>query len=148
MSIHSNGFSTLYTLGTPSANISLSATNYIYWLISLEFIPMSSTGKASHTNSNSIVTAFVMISIILSFEILLLRCLYSRQAKSVCIPSSLLINSLEKVRPGIKPLFFNQNIAQKLPEKKIPSTAAMQPVSQQRSYLNWSTSLPIQLSYG
>jgi len=28
------------------------------------------------------------------------------------------------VSPGIKPLFFSQNIAQKLPEKKIPSTHA------------------------
>jgi hypothetical protein len=28
------------------------------------------------------------------------------------------------VSPGISPRFFNQNIAQKLPEKNIPSTAA------------------------
>jgi len=42
----------------------------------------------------------------------------------VCKPSSLEINSLEKVSPGIKDLFFNQKMAQKLPEKKIPSTAA------------------------
>jgi hypothetical protein len=42
----------------------------------------------------------------------------------VCIPSSLLISSFEKVSPGIIPLFFIQNIEQKLPEKKIPSTAA------------------------
>jgi len=28
------------------------------------------------------------------------------------------------VRPGIKPLFFNQKIEQKDPEKKIPSIAA------------------------
>jgi hypothetical protein len=42
----------------------------------------------------------------------------------VCIPSSLLINSFENVKPGINPLFFNQKIAQKLPEKKIPSTHA------------------------
>ena len=34
------------------------------------------------------------------------------------------INSFEKVRPGISPLFFNQNIEQNAPEKKIPSTAA------------------------
>lgn len=45
-------------------------------------------------------------------------------AKSVCNPSSLLINSLLNVNPGIKPLFFNQNIAQKLPLKNIPSTQA------------------------
>jgi len=46
------------------------------------------------------------------------------QAKSQCKPSSLEISSLEKVRPGINYLFFNQKIAQKLPEKKIPSTEA------------------------
>jgi len=31
---------------------------------------------------------------------------------------------LENVNPGINPRFFNQKIEQKLPEKKIPSTAA------------------------
>ena len=34
------------------------------------------------------------------------------------------INSLEKVNPGINPRFFSQNIAQKLLEKKMPSTQA------------------------
>lgn len=34
------------------------------------------------------------------------------------------MSSLLNVRPGIIPLFFNQNIAAKLPEKNIPSTAA------------------------
>lgn len=48
----------------------------------------------------------------------------NRQAKSVCKPSSLEISSLEKVRPGINYLFFNQKMAQKEPLKKIPSTAA------------------------
>ena len=33
------------------------------------------------------------------------------------------MSSFEKVSPGIKDLFFNQYMAQKLPEKKIPSTA-------------------------
>lgn len=42
----------------------------------------------------------------------------------MCMPSSLEINSFEKVRPGIRPLFLIQKIAQKLPEKKIPSIAA------------------------
>jgi len=41
----------------------------------------------------------------------------------VCNPSSLEINSLEKVRPGINYLFFNQKMAQNDPLKKIPSTA-------------------------
>ena len=49
----------------------------------------------------------------------------SREGRlTVCVPSSRLINSLEKVNPGIKPLFFNQNIAAKLPEKNMPSTHA------------------------
>ena len=67
-----------------------------------------------------------------------------RQAKSQCRPSSLLISSLENVRPGIRPLwcvcvcvfntveytitnshlFFNQKMAANEPEKKMPSTAA------------------------
>jgi len=38
--------------------------------------------------------------------------------------SSREMSSLLKVRPGISPRFFNQNIAAKLPLKKIPSTAA------------------------
>jgi hypothetical protein len=51
-------------------------------------------------------------------------CLYKRQAKSVCMPSSRLISSFEKVSPGINPRFLIQKIAQKDPEKKIPSIAA------------------------
>jgi len=43
---------------------------------------------------------------------------------TVCVPSSRLINSFENVNPGINPLFFNQNIAAKDPEKKMPSTQA------------------------
>ena len=39
---------------------------------------------------------------------------YIRHPKSQCSPSSLDINSLENVKPGIKPLFFNQKIEQKL----------------------------------
>ena len=34
------------------------------------------------------------------------------------------MSSFEKVRPGIKPLFLSQKMEQKLPEKKMPSTAA------------------------
>ena len=34
------------------------------------------------------------------------------------------MSSLEKVNPGIKPLFLSQKIAAKLPEKKMPSTQA------------------------
>ena len=49
---------------------------------------------------------------------------YNKQAKSQCRPSSLEISSLDNVKPGINPLFLSQKIAQKLPEKKIPSTQA------------------------
>lgn len=38
--------------------------------------------------------------------------------------SSLDISSLLNVKPGIKPRFFIQKMEAKLPEKKIPSTAA------------------------
>lgn len=48
--------------------------------------------------------------------------LYIRQAKSVCMPSSLDISSFEKVRPGKRPLFLNQNMEQNEPENKTPST--------------------------
>jgi hypothetical protein len=40
------------------------------------------------------------------------------------MPSSREISSFEKVRPGMSPRFLSQKIAQKLPEKKIPSIAA------------------------
>jgi hypothetical protein len=45
-------------------------------------------------------------------------------AKSVCSPSSLLMSSLLKVRPGMRPRFLSQKIAQKLPLKWMPSTHA------------------------
>ena len=54
----------------------------------------------------------------------LINLLCNKQAKSQCNPSSRDISSFENVKPGIKPRFFNQNIAQNEPEKKIPSTAA------------------------
>lgn len=38
--------------------------------------------------------------------------------------SSLEISSLLKVNPGMRPRFFSQKIEAKLPEKKMPSTAA------------------------
>jgi hypothetical protein len=40
------------------------------------------------------------------------------------LTSSLDISSLLKVSPGMSPRFFNQKMAAKLPEKKMPSTAA------------------------
>ena len=42
---------------------------------------------------------------------------YSRQAKSVCRPSSRLMSSFEKVRPGMRPRFFSQKMEQKLHEQ-------------------------------
>ena len=52
------------------------------------------------------------------------KILYNNTANSVCNASSLLINSFENVNPGNIPRFFNQKIAQKAPEKNIPSTQA------------------------
>ena len=54
--------------------------------------------------SCSMVTASQMILLILLGEGLCLSFLYSRQAKSQCSPSSLLISSFEKVSPDIRPL--------------------------------------------
>ena len=49
---------------------------------------------------------------------------YSRHAKSVCSPSSLLMSSLLKHRPGRSPRFFSQKMEQKEPLKKMPSMQA------------------------
>lgn len=45
---------------------------------------------------------------------------YNKQAKSQCRPSSREMSSLEKVRPGMRPRFLSQKMAQKEPEKKMP----------------------------
>jgi hypothetical protein len=42
----------------------------------------------------------------------------------VCIPSLRLMNSLENVRPGIRPCFFSQKMVAKEPAKKMPLMAA------------------------
>jgi len=65
-----------------------------------------------------------MISTIRDFGSRLTSFEYIRQAKSQWSPSSRLIISLLKHKPGIRPRFFSQKIAQKEPEKKMPSTAA------------------------
>ena len=103
-------------------------------------MPISLTGRASMTwlvqgesmstkhipvkNSCSILTASTMIALTTSGWGRRLRWLKSKQAKSVCMPSSRLISSFEKVRPGMSPRFFIQNMEAKEPEKNIPSTAA------------------------
>lgn len=90
----------------------------------MEFIPISSKGRrASTTNSISIVTALLMISTIRDSGSWLTSFEYRRHANSQWSTSSRLINSLLKHRSGIKPHFFSQNMAQKEPEKKMPSTA-------------------------
>eukprot|EP01136_Pigoraptor_vietnamica_P000683 Opistho-1_new@26302 len=96
----------------------------MYWLINLAFIPTNATGKASVIKSFSISTASLMIACTASCESLFSSMLYNKQANSQCAPSSLEINSLLNVNPGIKPRFLSQKIEQKLPLKKIPSTAA------------------------
>ncbi len=69
-------------------------------------------------------TASTMTSSMTLLSGRLLRCENSRQAKSVCRPSSREMSSLEKVRPGIRPRFFIQKTEAKAPLKKMPSTAA------------------------
>ncbi|GAV64270.1 hypothetical protein CFOL_v3_07788 [Cephalotus follicularis] len=123
-SIQSNGFVTPYTFSYPNATNSLSATNSMYWAINVQFIPTKATGSASQTNSLSISTASFTIPLTRSSLSLLLNREYIRHAKSQCKPSSRDTNSLEKVSPGMRPRFFSQNMEQKLPEKKIPSTQA------------------------
>ena len=82
-------------------------------------------GNDSVMNSRSMLSASNKISLIRAGGTLFTKWLLCRcTAKSQCTPSSLEINSLEKVRPGIRPRFFNQKIEQNAPEKKIPSTAA------------------------
>ncbi|KAH8981632.1 hypothetical protein EDB92DRAFT_1758350, partial [Lactarius akahatsu] len=46
----------------------------------------------------------------------------SKQSQSAC-PSLRLMNSLENVRPGIRPHFLSQKMDVKEPEKKMLSTA-------------------------
>ena len=124
LSIQSKGFVVLYFFWQLSATSNRSAQNSMYCTISFEFIPISSTGKALWTNSHSMVTALPTISNILSSGNLLASLLYIKHAKSQCMPSSREISSLENASPGMRPLFFSQNIAQKEPLKKIPSMAA------------------------
>ena len=92
--------------------------------IIVEFIPISLTGRASTTNSISTATVLLMISTIQDSGSRLTSFEYRRHAKSQWSPSSWLISSLLKHKPGIKPHFFSQKIAQKEPKKKMPSMAA------------------------
>uniref|UniRef100_A0A8W7PH27 Uncharacterized protein n=1 Tax=Anopheles coluzzii TaxID=1518534 RepID=A0A8W7PH27_ANOCL len=108
----------------PSSSSKRSATNSMYCDIRSQFMPSISTGSAFVRNSCSIRTASRMISVTRSFDGFCTRYLNIRQAKSQCSPSSREISSFEKVSPGIRPRFFSQKIAAKLPLKKIPSTAA------------------------
>ena len=121
----SNGLVLFHSFSQPSSISNRSATNSMYWHIKSEFIPINRTGNASVTNSFSIATASMIIKRTISFGSWLFTCLvYKWQAKSQCNPSSLEINSFEKVSPGINPLFLSQKMEQNDPEKKIPSTAA------------------------
>ena len=65
---------------------------------------------------------------------------YNKHPKLQCNPSSLDINSLENVNPDIKPLFFNQNIEQKLAEKNKPSTI-IKPINLSEKLLSFSCSV-------
>lgn len=122
--IQSNGFSALKYLGNLRATSSLSATNSMYCDMVTAFMPMRPTGRASVTNSFSHSTASRMIFLTVSGLGLSCNMLNNRHAKSQWRPSSREMNSLEVESPGMSPLFFNQNIEQKDPLKKMPSTAA------------------------
>jgi hypothetical protein len=87
-------------------------------------MPSSAQGSASVKNSFSMATASAMMSRTTSLLGRFLRREKSRQAKSVCMPSSREMSSLEKVRPGIRPRFLSQKMDANEPLKKIPSTAA------------------------
>lgn len=87
-------------------------------------MPINLHCRLSMMNSFSISTASRMMSYTLSLLKGYFNSLYSTQAKSVWRPSSLDINSFEKVSPCIIPLFFSQNIEQNDPLKNTPSTAA------------------------
>jgi hypothetical protein len=71
-------------------------------------MPTRSAGSASVMNSFSISTASMIILCTRSVGSLLLSMEYSRQAKSVCSPSSRLMSSLENVSPGMRPRFLSQ----------------------------------------
>ena len=96
----------------------------MYSLIRGADIPIKEHGNASRINSFSILTASRINLIAFVFGNRCLHLEYSRQAKSVWSPSSRAINSLEAVRPGIRPLCLSQKIAQNAPLKKTPSMAA------------------------
>uniref|UniRef100_K3W711 Uncharacterized protein n=1 Tax=Globisporangium ultimum (strain ATCC 200006 / CBS 805.95 / DAOM BR144) TaxID=431595 RepID=K3W711_GLOUD len=70
------------------------------------------------------MTASLMISCTRDSGSLFTSFEYMRHAKSQCRPSSRLMSSFEKLRPGIRPRFLSQKIEQNEPEKKMPSTAA------------------------
>mmetsp|Transcript_2762 Transcript_2762/g.7158 ORF Transcript_2762/g.7158 Transcript_2762/m.7158 type:complete len:252 (+) Transcript_2762:620-1375(+) len=124
ISIQSKGLAVFQCFSQPRATKSLSATNSMYCIISFPFMPIRSTGSASEMNSCSMVTASTTISRTRSADTRLFIRLCRRQAKSQCRPSSREMSSLEKVRPGMRPRFFSQKMAQKEPEKKMPSTQA------------------------
>ncbi len=69
-------------------------------------------------------TALLTISMMRDLGRRLIIFEYRRHAKLQWRPSSQLISSLLKHNPGIRPCFLSQKIAQKAPEKKMPSTAA------------------------
>jgi hypothetical protein len=89
-----------------------------------KFIPISPTGRASTTNSSSMLTALLMMSTMRDSGRGLTSLEYKRHAKSQCRPSLGLISLLLKQSPGIRPQILSQKIAQKDPKKKMPSTAA------------------------
>ena len=122
--IKSKGQAVFQYFSNPRETSNLSPQNDTYSFISSSFIPISRTGRLSEQNICSISTA--------SFTILRTRSLdggrssfeNNRLAKSQCNPSSRLISSLLKVKPGMSPRFFNQKMLAKELLKNIPSQHA------------------------
>ncbi|ABT15937.1 hypothetical protein FR483_n652R [Paramecium bursaria Chlorella virus FR483] len=118
----SKGFVALYCLGWPSATKMRSATNSRYCPISSEFMPIIRQGIASQMNSFSLATASSTIAFTCARDSLFSSFEYRSSPNCWCRPSSRLMNSLDRPRPGITPRFLSQKIAQKDPENSRPST--------------------------
>ena len=57
------------------------------------------------------------------------------------------MSSLLKVRPGIRPRFFSQKMAAKLPEKKMPSTEAKAMIRSPKLAVLWEIQFRAQSAF-
>ncbi|AGE49027.1 hypothetical protein ATCVBr0604L_043R [Acanthocystis turfacea Chlorella virus Br0604L] len=99
-----------------------SATNSMYWLIRSEFMPIIRQGMASHMKSFSLATASSTMLLTTSRDSFFSSFEYRSSPNCWWRPSSRLMNSLERPRPGMSPRFRSQKMAQNDPENRRPST--------------------------